>query len=168
MSSVTTSPEGHDEMMIGALVSILSLELRQRVEARLGAEGFDDYRPTHQAVFQWLGPDGDRVSDLAQHAGMTRQSIAELVDYLEAHGYVERVPDPSDGRAVLVRRTERGWTVNRTARRVIEETQAEWARSLGHEEFDQLLDHLRRLAGVIQRPAGVAGHPRTRTRGDAR
>ena len=153
----------HDEIMIGALVSIVSLELRQRVAAALAAEAvFDDYRPTHQAVFQWLGPEGDRVSDLAQRAGMTRQSMAELVDHLEARGYVERVPDPSDGRAVLVRRTDRGWMVNRTARRVVEETQSEWARALGREEFDQLLGHLRGLAGVIGRPAGVAGHPRTR------
>jgi DNA-binding MarR family transcriptional regulator len=106
------------------------------------------------------------VSELARRAGMTRQSMAELVDYLEAHGYVERVPDPSDRRAVLVRRTDRGWMVNRVARRVVEEAQAEWARVLGREEFDQLLGHLRRLAGVIGRPAGVAGHPRTR--GDAR
>jgi DNA-binding MarR family transcriptional regulator len=161
MSRVTEA-DGHDEIMIGALVSIVSLELRQRVTAALAAAGFDDYRPSHQPLLQWLGPDGDRVSDLAQHAGMTRQSMAELVDYLEAHGYIERVPDPSDRRAVLVRRTERGWMVNRTARRVIEETQAEWTRALGRKEFDQLLGHLRRLAGVIQRPAGVAGHPRTR------
>jgi DNA-binding MarR family transcriptional regulator len=144
MSRVTEA-DGHDEIMIGALVSIVSLELRQRVTAALAAAGFDDYRPSHQPLLQWLGPDGDRVSDLAQHAGMTRQSMAELVDYLEAHGYIERVPDPSDRRAVLVRRTERGWM-----------------RALGRKEFDQLLGHLRRLAGVIQRPAGVAGHPRTR------
>ena len=161
MSSMAESDE-HDEIMIGALVSTVWLELRHRVNAALAAAGFDDYRPTHESVFQWLGPNGDRVSDLAQHAGMTRQSMAELVDYLEAHGYVERVPDPSDGRAVLVQRTDRGWMVNRTARRVVEETQAEWARALGHEEFDHLLSHLRRLADVIQRPARVAGHPRTR------
>jgi DNA-binding MarR family transcriptional regulator len=161
MSSMAESDE-HDEIMIGALVSTVWLELRHRVNSALAAAGFDDYRPTHESVFQWLGPNGDRVSDLAQHAGMTRQSMAELVDYLEAHGYVERVPDPSDGRAVLVQRTDRGWMVNRTARRVVEETQAEWARALGHEEFDHLLSHLRRLADVIQRPARVAGHPRTR------
>ena len=166
MSRVEDS-DRDDEMMIGALVWITALELRHRVAAALDAEGtFDDYRPTHEAVFQWLGPQGDRVSELARRAGMTRQSMAELVDYLVAHGYVERVPDPSDGRAVLVRRTDRGWMVNRVARRVVEEAQAEWARALGPDEFDQLLSHLRRLAGFIGRPAGVAGHPRSR--GDAR
>jgi DNA-binding MarR family transcriptional regulator len=161
--SRVADPDRHDEVMIGALVTIVWRELRQRVNAALAAAGFDDYRTTHESVFQWLGPEGDRVSDLAQHAGMTRQSMAELVDYLEAHGYVERLPDPSDRRAVLVRRTDRGWTVNRIARRVVEESQAEWARALGREEFDQLLGHLRRLADMIQRPVpGVAGHPRTK------
>ncbi len=162
MSSMAESDE-HDEIMIGALVATVWLELRHRVSAALAAAGFNDYRPTHESVFQWLGPEGDRVSDLAQHAGMTRQSMAELVDYLEAHGYVERVPDPSDGRAVLVRRTDRGWMVNRIARRVVEETQAEWARALGREEFDHMLSPLRRLADMIQRPSRVAGHPRTRS-----
>jgi len=157
-----TGSDGQDEIMIGALLAVLSLELRHRVAAALAAEGFGDYRPAHQPVFQWLGPHGDRVSDLAQRAGVARQSMAELVDYLEAHGYVVRIPDPSDGRAVLVRRTERGWMVNRTAGRVVDETQAEWARVLGREEFDQLLGHLRRLAAMVQRSAGIAGHPRTR------
>lgn len=157
-------PHDGDEIMIGALLAVASLELRQRVGAALAAEGFDDYRPAHQPVLQWLGPDGDRVSDLAARTGVTRQSMAELVDHLEAGGYVERVPDPSDRRAVLVRRTERGWAVNRTARRVVEETQAEWARALGQEEFDHMLSQLRRLAALIQRSTGVAGHPRTRRR----
>jgi len=157
-----------DEIMVGALLAILSQELRHRVDTELAAEGFDDYRPAHHPVFQWLGPDGDRVSDLARRAGVARQSMAELVDHLEAHGYVERVPDPSDGRAVLVRRTERGWMVNRIARRVVEQTQAEWGRALGREEFDKMLGYLRRLALMTRRDRGVAGHPRTRHTGGTR
>src|SRR4030081_1538955 len=104
MSSMADSDD-HAQIMIGGLAASVWRELNHRVNAALAAAGFDDYRPTHESVFQWLGPNGDRVSDLAQHAGMTRQSMAELVDYLEAHGYGERVPDPSAGRAGLVQRT---------------------------------------------------------------
>ena len=39
-----------------------------------------------------------RLTDLAARAQMTKQSAGELVSYLEARGYLERVPDPSDGR----------------------------------------------------------------------
>jgi DNA-binding MarR family transcriptional regulator len=91
---------------------------------------------------------------------MTRQSMSELVDYLVARGYLERLPDPTDGRAVLVRRTEKGWAINAIARRVVEETQEEWTRALGEKEFQTLLQLLRRLVVVIGGPTGAAGYPR--------
>jgi len=93
---------------------------------------------------------------------MTRQSVSELIDYLEKRDYVERVPDPRDRRAVLVRRTERGWNVNRVARNVVEELQAGWAQQLGREDFDALVRILRRLVAVIGQPLGPAGQQRTR------
>ena len=39
---------------------------------------------------------------------MTKQSVGEVTSDLEQRGYVERVPDPSDGRAKIIRLTERG------------------------------------------------------------
>lgn len=154
-----------DQAMIGALLAVPAQEIRRRVAAALAVDGFPDYRPTHQAVFQWLSPDGDRVTDLADRLGMTRQSVSELIDYLEERGYVERMPDPKDRRAVLVRRTERGWRVNQVARGVVEEVQTGWAQQLGREDFDTLVRLLRRLVVLIGQPLGAAGHPRTRKAG---
>lgn len=53
-------------------------------------------------MFQYLDDAGTTVSVLAERAQITKQSMAELVRHLEVHGYVERVPDPKDGRAKLV------------------------------------------------------------------
>ena len=39
---------------------------------------------------------------------MTPQAMGELVDELEALGYVERRPDPTDRRAKLIMLTDRG------------------------------------------------------------
>jgi DNA-binding MarR family transcriptional regulator len=72
--------------------------------------------------------------------------MSEIVDILVRMGYVERTPDPSDRRATLIRRTERGWEVNRIARQVVEAVQAEWSQAIGAEAFSQTLDGLRRLA----------------------
>lgn len=145
---------------IGALLVIPVQVLRQRVDAAL-AEDFRDYRPNYEAVFRWLGPEGDRISDLAARCGVSKQAMGETIDWLEQHGFVERLPDPSDGRATLVRRTELGWRVNRIAREQVEVTQAEWARALGEADFAQLMALLRRLVRLLDHPAGVAGHPRT-------
>ena len=61
---------------------------------------------------------------LAARAQMTKQSMAQLVAHLEAHGYVERVPDPADGRAKLVRATARGREVFALVREFIAELDA--------------------------------------------
>jgi DNA-binding MarR family transcriptional regulator len=70
---------------------------------RLAARGHDAVRAAHSAVFQFVDDAGTTVSVLAERAQMTKQAMAELVAYLEAHGYVTREPDPSDRRAKLVR-----------------------------------------------------------------
>jgi len=81
------------------------------VLARLAEGGHGAIRPAHAAVFQYLDDTGTTVSLLAERAQMTKQAMAELVQHLEAHGYVERRPDPADRRAKLVVPTERGLDV---------------------------------------------------------
>ena len=87
------------------------IALNNLVLARLVEHGHTEVRPAHSAVFQYLDDDGTTVSVLAERAQMTKQGMAQLVQHLEAHGYVERVPDPADRRAKLVLPTERGRSV---------------------------------------------------------
>ena len=78
------------------------------------------------------------MSVLAQRAQITKQSMAELVAHLERHGYVERVPDPDDGRAKLVRATRRGTEVYAIAREFVAELEARWTERLGEEKMRRL------------------------------
>ena len=146
----------YDTLMIGALLAIPTQVIGRRVAAALVEHGFTDYRPTYQPVFQWCRPEGSRLTELAERAGVTKQSMGEIIDVLEQRGYVERVPDPTDGRAILIRRTPRGWEVNRIAGQVVEQVQQEWAQALGQERFTSLLDTLRQLALVLDEPTGAA------------
>jgi hypothetical protein len=59
-------------------------------------------RPAHARLIPYIGPDGTRLSDLAQRVGISKQAVGQLVDELEALGVVARVADPADGRARLV------------------------------------------------------------------
>lgn len=49
-----------------------------------------------------------RLSELAEHLRIVARSATEVVDDLQARELVERLPDPRDRRATLVRLTERG------------------------------------------------------------
>jgi DNA-binding MarR family transcriptional regulator len=60
-----------------------------------------------------------RLGDLAAVEGVRAPTMSRIVDSLVADGHVERVPDPADGRACLVRSTDGGAEVitgTRTAR----------------------------------------------------
>src|SRR5262245_24243057 len=71
--------------------------------------GIEAARYAHNSVLGHLtaGP-GLRPVELARRAGMTRQSMGEVVRDLAQMGVVEMVPDPADGRAKLVRFTDEG------------------------------------------------------------
>ncbi|HEX7104446.1 MAG TPA: MarR family transcriptional regulator [Acidothermaceae bacterium] len=49
-----------------------------------------------------------RISQLAEREAVSQPGMTTLIDRLEAAGQAERVPDPSDRRATLVRITELG------------------------------------------------------------
>ena len=127
---------------LGVLLREPFQEVVRRVSADLAAAGFDDLRPAHTAVFQHIEADGSRLTDLAERAQITKQSMSYLVDHLERRGYLERRPDPSDRRATLLCLTERGWDQVRTALAIIGALEAEWARALGAERIEQLRDTL--------------------------
>nr|BBH92075.1 MarR family transcriptional regulator [Thermogemmatispora argillosa] len=136
--------------MIGALLRIPFQQTVARVYQRLIEAGYTDLRPTHFVLLQQLRPEGMRVTELARLAQVTKQSMGALVDYLEERGYIERVPDPKDGRARLVRLTARGRAVEQIARAAIGELEAEWAQYLGNERFAALRSALQDLVSLIE------------------
>lgn len=112
----------------------------------LPAQGFDDIRPSHSvSVLRTVDPEGTRPGELARRAGVTPQAMAEFVRHLEARGYVERVPDPTDGRARLVRLTARGREASAAAHVVFTAIEDRWKRTLGARRYTQLKEMLGEL-----------------------
>jgi DNA-binding MarR family transcriptional regulator len=55
-----------------------------------------------------------RMRDLTNHLLLTQPSISRLVERLAARGIVEKQPDPSDARGVIVALTRHGFDLYRT------------------------------------------------------
>ena len=129
------------------------LALNDLVPVRLAEHGHEAIRPAHSAVFMYLDETGTTVSQLAERAQMTKQAMAELVEHLEAHGYVVRRPNPSDGRSKLVIPTERGVEVVAIAQSLVPEVEQLAERAVGAGR----LDRLRADLVAIQQAADVSG-----------
>ncbi len=109
---------------------------------RLAALGHEQIRPAHAKVFEHIGADGARVADMAVAAQITKQSMSELVADLEAAGYVERFPDPTDGRAKLVRLTKAGWDAVDIARDVLDSLYNRLEEQLGTRRYRSVVNGL--------------------------
>ncbi|HJX44841.1 MAG TPA: MarR family transcriptional regulator [Geodermatophilus sp.] len=122
--------------------------MEARVLAAMAEAGFGDLTPAQGRVAARIDRDGTRLTDLAARALVTKQTAGHLVDQLERAGYVERVPDPRDARARLVRIAARGHAAVAVARRVEVEVEAEWTAHLGEEATAALRAALTRLREV--------------------
>lgn len=133
---------------LGILLFVANRALEQRAFDAVVAAGITGITPAQARVAARIAPNGSRVSDLAAQARVTKQSAAALVEQLEAAGYVERVPDPTDGRARLVRLTTRAGPVIQAADAEVGRTLAEWADHVGEDRLGQLHEILRELRDI--------------------
>jgi DNA-binding MarR family transcriptional regulator len=122
--------------------------------ASLLEAGITDIRPTHGCVFRFIREEPLRLTELATLAGMTKQSIGEVIDNLVELGYVKRVPDPQDRRAKLLCLTERGEEAQKVGLGLFRKVEQRWARRYGPERFSQLRELLEEIA-IAESPGAV-------------
>jgi DNA-binding MarR family transcriptional regulator len=114
----------------------------EEMTRRVARTPYSDIRITHGCVFGNIEPEGSRLTYLAERANMTKQSVGEVTTELERRGYVERVPDPNDGRAKIIRLTERGRAAQALGLGIIDEIEQEWAERYGADRVAALRDAL--------------------------
>ena len=117
---------------------------------KLRARGHDRLTMAHTALLPHLDLAGTSVTTLAERAGMTKQSMRQLVLDLEKNGYLRRTPDPADGRATLVTFTEEGGRFLRDAEAIKQEMQVEYLAVLGPERLEELEQSLSALIASAQ------------------
>jgi DNA-binding MarR family transcriptional regulator len=133
---------------IGELLGETRNALIDGVQRRVSAAGYRDLRAIHDCVFRYLNPDGTRLRELATRSQMAPQSIGWHVDELERLGYVERVPDPSDRRAKLIRPTKLGLAYLATTQDALADIEKQWIKAVGKDALTQLRDALAALRAL--------------------
>jgi DNA-binding MarR family transcriptional regulator len=137
-----SSPASHTDRgpLLGSLLRVANQALSERVMSWLASSEYDDIQLAHLSAIQplWDLPEGARLTTLAQSARITKQSMGALVEHLERRGYVERVPDPDDARAVRIRLTARGRSFGKAVRALVRAVEADWAERIGARRVEEL------------------------------
>src|SRR3954451_6028524 len=133
---------------VDELTSSISQLLRtgRHMSVRVAGHLYGELPPFGWGLMVPLERDGDqRCSSLAGHAGVDVSVASRQLAVLERLGYVERRPDPQDGRASLLRLTPAGAEALAASRAV----RSDWALAAlsGWDEAEA-----RRLTGLLARP----------------
>ena len=134
-------------MDLATLMFVSYRAMDERVREAMRDAGYD-VTVAQARIAQRIAEDGTRLTELADRAQVTKQTASLLVAALEREGLVERVPDPDDGRARLIRLSARGRQASQRAMEVVIGVEREWAEHLGPELTDRLREGLVRLREV--------------------
>ncbi|MEV4297964.1 MarR family winged helix-turn-helix transcriptional regulator [Microbispora rosea] len=144
------------ELSIAALTRVLEDFTRMHIRLPAGRR----LSFTTLSVLHTLAGDGPkRLTELAGSEQVTQSAITQMVTKLEREGLVERHPDPSDGRAVLVQVTAAGAAIvdGRRAQRVARLT--DLADRLAEPERAAIAAALPALARMVELHSAAIGDP---------
>jgi DNA-binding MarR family transcriptional regulator len=145
-----TSPPKLDQIPLNGLLEIVIEAVFSEFRGELEEAGYGDIRPSHGCVFRFVREDGMRLTDLASLAGITKQSAGEVVDDLVSRGYVERVQDPGDRRAKLIRLTAKGEEAQRVGFGLFAKIERRWGRRYGAERLAAMRELAEEIAATEQ------------------
>jgi DNA-binding MarR family transcriptional regulator len=124
--------------------------VNERAIARIRAAG-GNLRQAHTTLFPHITREGVRMTELASRLDVTKQAIGPLIDDLEEAGIVERIDDPADRRAKLIRWTAAGRRALRHGIGVLAELEVELAKQIGTARMAELATTLERIIAAVGR-----------------
>ncbi|TAL77498.1 MAG: MarR family transcriptional regulator [Burkholderiaceae bacterium] len=100
--SVQDANEEWRQQNIGRLLNNAIKRFESRILQQMSDAGHGDFSLSHITITRNLDIGGTRATEIARRAGITKQSMGELITQLEKDGLIERRPDPDDRRAKIV------------------------------------------------------------------
>jgi len=122
----------------GRLLFDSTRRFQERALAIVNRQGYPEMRIAHMATTRHIDLAGTRIADLALRAGVTKQSMGEMIDQLAAMGFVTRSADGSDKRAKIVTFTPSGRKLLDTIRKAVAACERDLATRIGDKAVGEL------------------------------
>ena len=131
------------------LLDNVSEDFHRRLRDKLLQRGYRGLKLTFATVMSNMSFSGTRLVDIAELNGMTKQAVGQIANEIEELGYIERIPDPHDGRAKNLVFTALGQGLIRDSIAAVEEVEQEYAQLIGADNMQQLQSLLAKLSGKL-------------------
>jgi DNA-binding MarR family transcriptional regulator len=129
--------------IVDRLLRLLATDMLREAHHR----GHTQIRPAHDPVFATLPSAGARASDMANRAGITKQSMGEAIRDMVGLGLLEMTEDPTDRRAKLVTFTDAGLEVAHDGKRHMYALEQQWVEKFGKENYETAREV---LEGIVE------------------
>jgi DNA-binding MarR family transcriptional regulator len=127
---------------IGRLLNNAVRRFEARVLELMNERGHAETRIAQLSLMRNLDVEGTRLTELAKRASISKQAMGELVDQCTELGLVDRMADPADGRARIVKFTRAGLIWLDALRDAINVAESEMRDELGKATMDTILKGL--------------------------
>lgn len=145
---------------IGRLLLNAYSYFEQALLLRFHEIGYTEIRPVHLSVMRQMDMEGTRLTVIAVRAGVTKQAMSTFVQECETLGFVDRIEDPGDGRAKIVRFTERGRKFMADTRAVLAGIETEVEKTLGRKRLEDIRTGLEMLGQRLVQEDVLLNEPR--------
>jgi DNA-binding MarR family transcriptional regulator len=143
-----------DRVPLIALVDRANRALQSDMVREAHRQGHPEIKYSHNSVFATLNEPGARATDMATRAGITRQSMGEIVREMVSLGILEMRTDPDDRRAKLVTYTRSGLEHARSGYQHILDLEQRFVDEFGEAEYETVRRVLERLVPLLDELAG--------------
>jgi DNA-binding MarR family transcriptional regulator len=134
---------------VGGMMRLGLHWIQEQIHSEVAAAGYEGLTLAHIRVFSFPRPNGRRPSEVAEKLQITKQSVNDLLGNLEDLGYLIRAPDPTDGRARVIRLTASGRKLQIVTERAAQSAELRVAELLGSRRFAQFRRGLEELTHQI-------------------
>ena len=133
---------------VGALLRMAWEGLQVELYDGLRRGRLHDLRPVHRPLLRYPPIDGARPTELAARLRLSKQATNDLLGDMEEMGYVRLEHDPTDGRARIIRYTERGWSLFDIGAQISRDVGERWAQQIGRRVYDQMVTTLEAIIAL--------------------
>lgn len=90
--------------------------------------------------------DSVRQIDIENYFSLSNPTVTGIVQNLEKKGFIEKIPNPNDGRSKVLHITEKGFELQKNLERLNNEMENRFTEKLNSEEKAQLLTLLKKIS----------------------